>query len=75
MPAYGQNNCILETIRFENIELNSRTFEGTRTDKSNSRTFEGFENMYEPCIQYTKTTNRRQCMHLQSYMYTFTKLQ
>ena len=26
-------------------------------------------------IQYTKTTNWRQCMHLQSYMYAFTKLQ
>ena len=26
-------------------------------------------------IQYTKTTNWRQCMQLQSYMYAFTKLQ
>ena len=28
---------------FENIELNSRTIEGTWTEKTNSRTFEGFE--------------------------------
>ena len=33
MPIYGQDNSILKTIHFENIELNLRTFEGTRTEK------------------------------------------
>ena len=28
-PIYGQNNGIFKTFRFENIELNSRTIEGT----------------------------------------------
>ena len=35
---YGQNNGIIKTISLENIALNSRTFEGTRTEKSNLRT-------------------------------------
>ena len=48
--AIGCLCFILKTIRFENIELNSGTFEGTRTDKSYSRTFEGFENMCEPWL-------------------------
>ena len=37
-----QNNGIFKTFRFENIELNSRRIEGTWTEKSNSRTFEGW---------------------------------
>ena len=31
--------------------------------------------IYTVFIQYTQTKKRRQCMHLQSYMYSFTKLQ
>ena len=45
-----QNNGIFKTFRFENIELNSRTIEGTWTEKSNSRTFEGFEDSVRTLI-------------------------
>ena len=38
MAMYGQNNGIIKTIRLENIALHFRTFEGTRTEKSNLRT-------------------------------------
>ena len=31
--------------------------------------------IYTVFMQYTQTKKRRQCMHLQSYMYSFTKLQ
>ena len=39
-------------IRFKNIQSNSRTFEGTRMKKSNSRTFETFGALCEPCFQH-----------------------
>ena len=45
---YGQNKIFVSRT-FENIEFNLRKFEGTRTDKSNLRTFKVFENMCEPC--------------------------
>ena len=82
MPAYGQNNCILKTIRFENIELireHLRVLEQTSQIREHSR-------VSRTCTNPAYNTQKLQignnvciykvtCMHLQSYMYTFTKLQ
>ena len=37
MPTYGQNNCILKTILFENIREHSRVLEQTSQIREHSR--------------------------------------
>ena len=42
---------VLTVTVFKNIQWNSRTFEGTRMEKSNSRTFKTFGDLCEPWVQ------------------------